>query len=394
VSNADDRARVRRLIVGLQWGTAALAIMAYAAATAGSLVFDDIHSVATNWVLQDTANWWRWISDPTAFSELGSMFRPVVLVSLGLNFAVSDGAFALKAGNVLLHALVVFLAFGWFRRLGTPLWGTFAAMALFAVHPLVSEVVNMVSARSELLLFAGLITALRAQLAYCRGGALLPALGGIALGTVIACGSKETGVVLPGLMIAQAFFARRGPWGRVEWRRLGTTVLPAIALVLVYLLLRKVLLGEATVSLSGRTGADPLSGHGRMLVTQLATMGLLLPRALLQMVWPVGLTLDPEILFCHTFGLGSRSGDDRHVAWPRRRSAPTRSHDDHSSRAALDRDPTEHAAGGAPAVWSAARFSAGGTAMVAAPQRAPLRIHRTRLARGRAVDTTLARLPR
>ncbi|MCA8974716.1 MAG: hypothetical protein KDC98_08335 [Planctomycetes bacterium] len=279
---------------------AALAITAFAAALLGAFVFDDIHSVVANRVLHDGSNWWRWLSDPEAFSTSGKMYRPVVLLSLGLNLQLGASAASLKAGNVLIHALVATLAFGWLRRFGLATRAAFAVAALFAVHPLASEAINLVSARSELLLEAGMLIALRAHLNYCRGGAFAKAAAGIVAGTVIACGSKETAVVLPGLLLVQAYLVRRAPWRAVDWGRAVRVVLPAVALVVAYLVLRKLLLGEATVSLAGRTGADPLSGHGRSFVCQLATMGVLLPQAVLQMVCPVGLSLDPSIPFRQT----------------------------------------------------------------------------------------------
>jgi len=294
--------RERAAIRARRWtlAVAGLAIAAFVVALWGSLVFDDIHSVSANPALRDGDNWWRWLSDPTAFSTSGSMYRPVVLLSLGLNLQCGDTSVALKAGNLLLHALVVVLAFGWLRRLGIGMGAAFAAVSLFAVHPLSSETINLVSARSELLLYVGLLVALRAHLGYCRGGSFGPALVGIVFGGVIACGSKETGVVLPGLLLAQALLIRRVPLRAVAWQRVIRVLLPAVALVIVYLWLRHQLLGAATISLAGRTGDDPLSGHGRSFLCQFATMGLLLPQALFQMVFPVGLSLDPEVPFRHS----------------------------------------------------------------------------------------------
>ena len=281
---------------------AALAIAAYGAALLGDFVFDDVHSVAANPAVHDLGAFWRLLSDPTAFSAGGpKMYRPVLLVSFALNLAVSPAAWSLKAGNVLLHALVVALALPWLRRLGLPAWPACAAAALLAVHPLASEAINLVSARSELLLVLGLVIALRSHQALLRGRRRWLPLAGMLGGAVLACGSKETGVLLPALMVAQAYLSRRQPWRAAHWGRAVAGVLPVVALVLGYLVLRKLLLGQATVSLLGRTGEDPLSGHGRTLVTQLATMGVLVPRALLQMVVPVGLTMDPPVVFRHTF---------------------------------------------------------------------------------------------
>lgn len=280
---------------------AALAMAAFACALGGQLVFDDIHSIAANRVLHDPGSWWRWLSDPSAFSESGRMFRPVVLLSLGGTLALSDAPVWLKLGNLVLHALCAWLAFGWLRRVGGGTRLAFVLAALFAVHPLLGEDVNLVSARSELLFFVGAMVALRAHLARWRGRGGVWTVAGIAVGTAIACGSKETGVVVPGLLLAQSAALHRGAWDRAfVWRALREAA-PALLIACGYLALRKALLGQATVALTGRAGGDPLSGHGRALGTQLATMGALLPQAMLQMVVPIGLSLDPHVTFRSTF---------------------------------------------------------------------------------------------
>jgi tetratricopeptide (TPR) repeat protein len=78
-------------------------------------------------------------------------------------------------------------------------------------------------------------------------------------------------------------------------------VAPVILLVVGYLVVRKLLLGQATVQLLGRTGEDPGSGHGRTLLMQLATMGTLLPRMLWQSIVPTQLSLDPVVVYRDSF---------------------------------------------------------------------------------------------
>jgi hypothetical protein len=142
------------------WVLALLAMVAYATAVAGDFVFDDIHSIAGNPALHDLANLDRLLTDPSAFSGTGNrMYRPVLLVSLALNLAISPAAWSIKLGNVLLHVATTLLALGWLRRLGVPFVGRTAALAIFAVHPLLAEAINLGSARSELLLVFGLLLA-------------------------------------------------------------------------------------------------------------------------------------------------------------------------------------------------------------------------------------------
>jgi len=281
---------------------ALLALCAYGAALAGDFVFDDIHSVSANPALQDLSNLGRFWTDPDTFSGTDArMYRPALLTSFALNMWVSPTAASLKAGNVLLHAAVASLLFVWLWQLARRARAAFVAAALFAVHPLASEAINLVSARSELLSVFGMLVALVAHVAWQRRRANVWPLALAVLGCVLACGSKETGVVLPGLLLVQTFCLRHRAPTFGEWRRAAAVVLPLVALVVVYLLARKAFLGEATVQLLDRKAADPLHGHGRTLTTQLATMGTLLPRALWQCIAPVSLSCDPVVEFRSTF---------------------------------------------------------------------------------------------
>lgn len=316
------------------WVLALLAAFAYAAAVAGDFVFDDIHSIAGNPALHDLSNLERLLGDPSAFSGTGNrMYRPVLLVSLALNLAISPAAWSIKCGNVLLHVATTLLALGWLRRLGVPFVGRTVALALFAVHPLLAEAINLGSARSELLLVFGLLLALRSQQSWLANGSTAArcwAMAGMLLGGVVACGSKETGVVLPGLLFAQAWCTapQRLSFGRLAV--VARDLLPVGLLVLGYLLLRHELFGHATVALAGRSDVEPSEGWGRSMTTQLATMGLLLPRALLQMLVPVGLSFDPPVAFQTSFAapavLAGWAGvlGLCWVAWGRRHGAPAR----------------------------------------------------------------------
>lgn len=296
---AARRRRLGALLLAL------LAMLAYATALAGDFVFDDIHSIVGNPALHDLANLDRLLTDPSAFSGTGNrMYRPVLLVSLALNLSISSAAWSIKLGNVLLHVATTLLALGWLRRLGVPFVGRTLALAIFAVHPLLAEAINLGSARSELLLVFGLLLALRSQqswLANPRGGARLLAMAGMLLGGIVACGSKETGVVLPALLFAQAWSAAPRRRSFAQLVGIARDLLPVALLVLGYLLLRHELFGQATVALAGRSDVEPSEGWGRSMTTQLATMGLLLPRALSQMLVPVGLSFDPPVTFQTSF---------------------------------------------------------------------------------------------
>ncbi len=303
---------------------ALLAVLAYGAALAGDFVFDDVHSVSANPAVHDLGNLGRYWTDPGCFSGAAArMYRPALLTSLALNTAISPAAWSLKAGNVLLHAFVSALLLVWLWRLSRRLGAAAAASALFAVHPLASEAVNLISARSELLLALGVLVALTSHLTWQRGGAGRWPLVGLAFGTLLACGSKETGVVLPGLVVAQTLWLRHRLPDAKALRRAALALVPVLVVVVGYLLARRLLLGEATVQLLGRSGEDPASGYGRTLAMQLATMGTLLPRVLWQAAVPLELSLDPAVRFRASFldpwvllGWGSLAGLTAAALWP------------------------------------------------------------------------------
>lgn len=305
-------------------GIVLLAFLAYGAALAGDYVFDDVHSVSANPALHDLANVPSFWVDPAAFSVgIGKMYRPALLSTFALNLAISPEAWSCKAGNVLLHALVAVLAFHWIWRLARRVWPAAVAALWFSVHPLASEAINLVSARSELLAAVGLLVGLHAHLSWQRRASGTWAMFGMVAGTVLACGSKETGVVLPVLCVAQAVCLRHAWPDRAAWRRLLLGLVPVVAVVVTYLIARKLLLGTATVQLLGRVGDDPTSGHGRSLATQLATMGTLLPGVVQQMLVPLRLSFDPVVVFRSSFfapavllGWSALAGLTVFLLWP------------------------------------------------------------------------------
>lgn len=288
------------------------AMLAYGASLLGTFVYDDIHSVSANPAITELGNIGRFFVDPTLFSATGNnMYRPVLLTSFALDHAIGGGAaWVFKLQSLLLHALCSMLLLLLGRAHGLRGWPMLAAALLFAVHPLASEAVNLVSARSELLLLFGLLLGLHGHLrllANRRSGWPL-----MLLGTVVACGSKETGVVLPLLLGLQEWLLLPRQQYSLEAgfvvgrrRQFGAAVqrlLPVVVLVGGYLLARRAMFGSATIDLGrGHDGSDPMSGYGRDPLTQLATMATLLPRALLQMLVPVGLSLDPPVRFHHGF---------------------------------------------------------------------------------------------
>lgn len=132
----------------------------------------------------------------------GSLYRPVTVASFALERQASGGAHpgVSHAINLLLHAAVCWLLFSLAVRCGVDPAAALLGSLLFAVCPSKSEAVANVVGRSEILATLFTLGAVRLTL---EAGARLAAWGA-ALCVLLACGSKETGLVAAPLVILGA----------------------------------------------------------------------------------------------------------------------------------------------------------------------------------------------
>ena len=163
----------------------------------GVFHYDDDHSVVRNTALRDVSFVPSYFLQPELFSaDPGrGMYRPVLLTSFVLNrVLIGDDALAFLLVNLLLHAanatLICVVARRWLSAHGSALAGL-----LFGLHPVVTEPVNYVSARSDslvafFLLLAitwGIVGVRRQQRVWGQVGAVALAL--LAKSTAIAAGA-------------------------------------------------------------------------------------------------------------------------------------------------------------------------------------------------------------
>jgi hypothetical protein len=146
-----ERARVLLLLV--------LAILIYANTLLNSFTYDDQGYILRNQTVKTLSV--RGLLQPTRFNNV---FRPVTFASFALNWAAAGARpFGDHLVNVLLHAAVVLLLYCLLALLlesvpqGTTL--AFATVLLFAVHPIHTEAVASIAARSELLAAGFLLAA-------------------------------------------------------------------------------------------------------------------------------------------------------------------------------------------------------------------------------------------
>src|SRR5262249_14972693 len=143
-----------------------------------SFHYDDIHSVEGNPAVKSLLNIPRFFVNPSLFDQDPSqkMYRPLLLTSYAIDHAISgDRGHAYHFTNLLAHAAAAMLLYFVIRKLMRMAWPTVAGTSVsaaaafgalvFAVHPLNSEAVNYVSARSSLLCGVAL---LGATIAYLR----------------------------------------------------------------------------------------------------------------------------------------------------------------------------------------------------------------------------------
>jgi tetratricopeptide (TPR) repeat protein len=206
---------------------AAAGLLAYHNSFSGPFVLDDLPAIEMNPSLRSLwTAWWP----PDELTGLPISGRPVVNLSLGLNFAISGtGVWSYHAVNLLIHVVCGMVLFGVVRRTLlqpalAPRFGrhTFelalATAVLWTVHPLQTESVTYISQRAESLV--GLLYFLTL---WCFIRAIEPgASRNWSLGAVVACllGTATKEVIISAPLIAalydRAFVA--GSWREV-WVR-------------------------------------------------------------------------------------------------------------------------------------------------------------------------------
>jgi hypothetical protein len=218
-------------------GAAVLAAVVYLNALGNPFVYDDYRTVVANTSIHDLSN--------LRAIALYDMTRPLVNLSYALDRALwGAGPVGHHVTSVLLHVLVVILLYrlashlsaDWRRldvgRPAPPTTGLlpFAAAALYAVHPALTEAVGYVSGRSEVLCAALFLSALLCGRRWLRGGGASWGAATVA-SWASALAAKETAVVFPFvLLVWDALGTDAG--AHAARRRLLRVHLPLLAVAL------------------------------------------------------------------------------------------------------------------------------------------------------------------
>jgi tetratricopeptide (TPR) repeat protein len=199
--------------------SAAVIALIYANTLHSPFVFDDWHALAQNPHIRSLGNLPRFFVDPNTTSVLreNKDLRPLLLATFALNYALSGlRTWSYHAVNLLLHWIAVLLVFRiardhlWLGPDARPV--AMLAALVVAAHPLNTEPVNYLSARSALLTAVFYL------------GAFDCALRGRTLGAcALAAGAMLTKAIalsLPAALLAYWLLAPRGADGRrptIRW---------------------------------------------------------------------------------------------------------------------------------------------------------------------------------
>lgn len=129
-----------------------LASLVYANSFPGTFVLDDIHIVQNSQIVKSLDWLTIFRSDYWHPLENSGLYRPLTILSLAVNrLVLGSQAWGYHLVNVLLHGVVTVLFWRVLILWRLPSLVALLAAALFAVHPIHQEVVNVIVGRSELL---------------------------------------------------------------------------------------------------------------------------------------------------------------------------------------------------------------------------------------------------
>ncbi|MFI5228191.1 MAG: hypothetical protein ACHQWU_03925 [Gemmatimonadales bacterium] len=286
------------------WPAPALVVLvslgACVAGFANDFAQDDLHLVEANARIQSLANLRQLFASPfwpPPFSP--DLYRPLTSIWLALQYAFGAGEpMVFRATSYLLYAAVGVGLFLLAARL-LPRTIALCLALLFAAHPVHVEAVTLAVGQNELIVALLAIGMLSLYLAR-RNGAGLRVRDWVLLALLYAAAAlfKETGLVLPGLLVlAELLLVKRDASllrrARETWRGYACLALIAIGVLLV----RRAVLGGEAVGTFTAEALRGLRGGGRAL-----TMLAVVPQWARLLVWPAHLRADysPQELIAST----------------------------------------------------------------------------------------------
>ncbi len=280
-----------------------LSVAAFANSFVNDFAYDDEAVIVANRLIKSlvhlpvlfASDYWS----STFGAELGgNIYRPLVLASFALNYALGGlDPPGYHLVNVLLHVAVSGLLFVLGRNLGLSYAAALASAALFAVHPLHTEAVTGIVGRAELLMAFGVLLSM---ICYARGRNSSRPFSFYMLASWAAFGlallSKEQALIFPALLVLTDVSIPAMGKGVADWRAVLKSAWRRYAGHLLilgsYLALRAAVLANPLFKSPHRVGFfdNPLAhvSWDQRVLTALKIAG----RYLWLMVWPANLSAD------------------------------------------------------------------------------------------------------
>ncbi len=285
----------------------ALSVITYLNCLPNQFVYDDTSTIVDNKLVK---NWGNFLTLFTHdyFKLSGELtYRPIVTLSYFIDYSIWQmNPMGYHLVNVVLHTinivLVYFLLLLLLRQYHktqeshnqiSDIGLALLTCMLFAVHPVVSEVVNMVSYREDLIATAFLIASFLLFLLYHRKNTISLSAGALAA-YFFALLSKESAIVLPALifiyelLISRKYFTPRKTAQRIVC---APFFLGYIGVSIVYLILRFFILHNP--------GEKIVYPEGSIFVNML-TMTKVLGRYITSIFLPFNLNADYHVLYLKT----------------------------------------------------------------------------------------------
>ncbi len=221
---------------------AAVVLVAYLPIFSGDFIYDDQALVRDNPYIRQLQTLSSYLSQEDGIvdeRDRGRLhtgyYRPLVNVTYFLDYRIwGMKAYGFRATNLLLHLVACFLLYEWLLRLTGRGRESFWAVLLFALHPVQTETISIIVARNNILAAVFILATLHGYIAWWdRRSPTAFAVSLVAFAGAVF--SKEFGLMaVPILFLYQRLLA-----DRKDWKRELEGYIPYLAIVAVYLILRK-----------------------------------------------------------------------------------------------------------------------------------------------------------
>lgn len=182
-----------------------LGVAVYANTFPGSFFIDDIYIVVNNPLVESLDIRAIFSSDYWGLGNNTSLFRPLTILSFAVNrLLLGHEPWSYHLVNVLLHGVISVLIYSLLRSWNLTSGQSLLAAALFAVHPIHTEVINEVVGRSELLVAMFILLGLK--FAQSERPVMLAAACACYLAALL---SKEHAISFVGMLFLLDLFQRR-----------------------------------------------------------------------------------------------------------------------------------------------------------------------------------------